>query len=173
MAKTLLNVVPLNGAELPFLRRGGGGSGSEGGSGGGSYNVESVDNGDGTQTLAITDATSGGASGSSESPFFYVKWNYPTKADLSMFMIESISTGCIGIVNNQIFIGELINTVDIPDSGEVICKCMVYTMVINMDGQIIKEEISAEALKQNPNYSDVQIITEAEWNAEYNRILNL
>lgn len=71
MAKQLLNVMPLEGAELPFLRRGGD-SGSGGGSAGagGDYNVESIDNGDGTQTLAITDATGGGASGASESPFF-------------------------------------------------------------------------------------------------------
>lgn len=177
MAKQLLNVMPLEGAELPFLRRGGSGGGSAGA--GGSYNVESIDNGDGTQTLAITDATGGGASGSSESPFFYVRYEYDYSFGADTFnannYISKVS-GMIGadclITEDNIVIGNAIESIDkLPAIGVVIFRCAKFTMSAMVGGNRMVIEWNAETVKQFSSY--ITEITETEWNAEYNRILNL
>lgn len=172
MDKVMLNFVPLNGAELPFLRRGGsGGSGGSAGAGG-DYNVESIDNGDGTQTLAITDATGGGAS---ESPFFYIRYEYeiPEAGNVGGVLRELCALygiDCV-IVEDNVAVGQILGTLNLSHKGAALLRCAKSTISVMLDGNRMEVEWDAEIITQQS--SALTEITEAEWNAEYNRILNL
>lgn len=111
--------------------------------------------------------------------FFYVKLEYDYSFEADTFnannYISNVS-GMIGadclITEDNIVIGNTIESIDkLPAIGVVIFRCAKCTMSAMVGGNRMVIEWNAETVKNF--YPDFVVITETEWNAEYNRILNL
>lgn len=86
------------------------------------------------------------------------------------FLLTSIPISYI-IVNDAITYAGVVDNLKLTYPVEIMAKIEHGFVAATIEGTSVKQEITEELLKQQ--LEGVTFITKAEWDAEYNRVLNL